>query len=236
MKSEMEIINRCFEEFDPFLSNAVMESLYCNGQKLEKSKFLMDLKRQYENNCDFADECRKNLISPFGSNRLTNPDVIKRIRDVNLLYTIELKFKPELKIENKRKVNGRAFELVLESIMQWKLMQNPRLNYEFVDWRIFDYLISDKKKNDWVAGIQCKVCFSYRTFQNELQEMKNLLDRFSEKKTFIMFCGFAKTAKMEEMKKMFKKVNIGLYFLWTADDSTEIEPSFYELIDEIGKI
>jgi hypothetical protein len=232
MESEEEIIFRSFEEFNPFLSNAVIYKLYPNEQKFEKRKLMSALIDEYKNNERFATDCKSGLIKAFDSKKISSPDVVKRIRDLSLLYAIDYKFKGG--IRKGRKVNGRAFELVLESVLKWKLGENPKLYCEFVDWKVFDYLISDVTKNDWILGVQCKV--SLYSYRNLLEDTKKLLSKFSDDKTFIVFCGSTKKAKMEDMRKAFKEANIKIYFLYTADNENDIDSSFYDLIDILEKI
>jgi hypothetical protein len=235
METEDRTIERCFEEFNPYLCNVVMNSLYGNNYLLEKPKFVAYLKDKYTKNAAFAEQCKENLLKSFHPSRIADSNVLRRIRDINLLYTLKFVHDPHLKIEGK--VTGRALELVAESVLKWKL-DNSGMDYQFVDWKGFDYLISDTTTNDWTVGIQCKSGFvgGYLRYEDELQRMKDFAKNFSKGKEFIMFCGFVPTPKKEEIKHAFENEGWKLFYFWTDVNSYRIDESFYEFIDAIDKI
>lgn len=241
----MDEIRKCFREFDPYLCNAVMSKMFRNEFLLSKSKFTKDLEDKYNENPEFAEKCRGHVLEPISSLRIEDPNVIKRIRDINLLYTLKFDFDSNRNLKIERKVTGKALELVAESVLKWKLEGNVNLDYEFVDWRGFDFLIFDKTKYDWTVGIQCKTGFDesgFLDYKKELHAMEDFAKNFEVGKRFIMLCGCVNHSRQEKIREAFKKIGWELYYLWIDKESHidinsyEIDTSFYEFIDTIGKI
>jgi hypothetical protein len=240
----MDEIEKCFREFDPYLCNVIMSKIFKNDFQYEKSHFINLLKNEFYNkDPTFAKKCVENVIKPTSSIKIKDPDVIKRIRDINLLYTLKFAFTPNLKIESK--VTGKALELVAESVLKWKLKDSVKLDYEFVDWRGFDFLIFDKTTYDWKCGIQCKTAFhesGFLGYKKELRDMEDFAKNFEMGKKFVMFCGCVNQSSQEKIRKAFEKIGWELYYLWIDIESNrdinsyEIDASFYEFIDTIEKI
>jgi hypothetical protein len=237
---EIEVsIEKCFEEFDPYLCSVVMNSLNrdaCTQIPLEKLKLVEYLKSQCRRYPHLAHRVKEALLKAFDSSRIKDPSIMKRVRDINLLYTLKFSFEPPLKIESK--VTGRALELVVESVLKSKLKNNIRFDYEFVDWKGFDYLILDNDKKDWIAGIQCKTGFvgGFLGYQKESQKLEEFACSLPVGKTLIIFCGGVYKSKKEEVKHAFENKGWKLYYLWANINSYEIDESFYEFIDMIEQI
>jgi hypothetical protein len=228
VKFEEASMNQIFEEFDPYFCYAVMNCLPKFRANLEKAKFIDYLQEKYHNDKEFEKRCKERLIKPFVSSREIDKNVLKRIRDLNLLY--KWSYEPSLKLEGK--VTGRALELLVEAILKAELGSNTKVSYEFVDWSSFDYVIVDKSKNDWIAGIQSKVAFV--DTKKTIYEMKEFAKRFADAKRFIMFCGGVKGGKRKtEIKQTLENEGWELYYLWTDIDEYEIDDSFYKFIDAI---
>jgi hypothetical protein len=194
---------------------------------------------KYEKETNFSDELKKNVLDPLESLKISlkivDQNVIKRICDLKLLYSLIRVGFPQM--SNKfQKITGRALELVVESILKWKLENSLKLDYEFVDWNGFDYLIFDKTQYDWTVGIQCKVVLSsgYLAPEKALQSIKEPNKILPLGKKAIMFCGWVdKEEKKEKIRKAFESKNWGFYCLVKLDASDKIDKSFYEFIDAI---
>lgn len=216
-----------------------MDSLNRAGIQIQlgkKSNLVEYLKSQCRKDPNFAHKVKERLLTAFDSSRIKDLDIVKRIRDINLLYTLKFWFKPPLKIESK--VTGRALELIVESILKSKLKDNMRFDYEFVDWKGFDYLIIDNNKKDWIAGIQCKTGFvgGFLSYRKELQKLKEFASSFPAEKTLIVFCGGVHESKKEEVKHAFENEGWKLYYLWVDINSYKINTSFYKFIDIIERL
>lgn len=198
----------------------------------DKSNFIDYLKEKYQSDNDFEKRCKKHLIEPFISTRQIEKNVLKRIRDLNLLYTLKFSYEPNLKIEGK--VTGRALELIIEAILKSELKGNNKLSYEFVDWKSLDYVLVDNVTNDWIAGIQSKIAIvDYKT---TIQEIIEFTEIFPSDKKLIMFCGGASSSKRKmELKQVFETEGWELYYLWTDIDEYDIDESFYGFIDAIAR-
>lgn len=232
VKFEEASINQIFEEFDPYFCYAVMNCLPKFKANFEKTKFIDYLKEKYHKDKEFEKRCNKHLIKPFVSTREIDKTVLKRIRDLNLLYTLKWSYAPSLKLEGK--VTGRALELIIEAILKAELGNHSKLSYEFVDWKSFDYVIVDKSKNDWIAGIQSKVAFV--DAKKTIEEMKEFAKLFADAKRYIMFCGGVKgDERKTEIRQTFETEGWELYYLWTDIDEYEIDDSFYKFIDVIKR-
>jgi len=237
MELDAKAIETCFEEFDPYLCNVIMSKILKKAFLNDKSKFVNLIKGEFLKDPKFVCACTANVLQPINSLKIQEPAVIKRIRDINLLYTMKFAFYPNLKVEGK--VTGRALELVVESILKWKLKNNQKIDYEFVDWRGFDFLITDKEKNDWIVGIQCKTAYDrggFLGYKQAIQEMSDFSKSFETGKKFIMLCGCAIKSQKDLIRQAFEKINWEFYYLWTDKNSYGIDPSFYKFIDAVEKI
>ena len=246
MKSREINLEKRFQEFDPYLTNAVMERLNKKtGQQvlIDKSNLIEFLIRKCRESPEFVRRLETALFNVFDPHKVKDhPMVIKRILDINLLYRLDGSFNLGIG----RKVHGRALELVVESVLESK-NSLERFDYEFVDWKGIDYMILDRDKNDWIIGIQCKTALQttkgYLNYKIELKKLKRFAEKFPKDKIFIMFCGNASCYKdrpyrlqKEEIKHTFEKEGWKFYYFWNSDDSYEIDESFYEFIDEIERI
>jgi len=115
---------------------------------------------------------------------------------------------------------------------------SSELDWEFVDWKGFDYLIINKNIYDWIAGIQCKTGFvgGFLDYHKELEKLKDFASNFAIKKTLIMVCGGVTPSKKEEVRKAFENEGWRFYYLWADLNSDQIDQSFYEFIDTIEQI
>lgn len=239
MKSKDTELEKHLQEFDPYLSAVIMDKLNKRTDEkvlLDKSDLVDFLSRQCRENNEFAHALRTVLFDIFDLKRVNDPIVMRRIRDINLLYRLKFYFKPPLKIESK--VAGRALEFVVESVLKSKLNSSRRFGYEFVDWQAIDYMILDKDRNDWIAGIQCKMSFvgGFLSYQREIKKLKEFVKNIRTEKTLVMFCGLTYKSKKEEVKNAFEKEGWKFYYLWKDINSFKIDESFYEFIDMIERI
>jgi len=239
LKSEVVDLEKCLQEFDPYLSIVIMDGLNkWTGKQvpLEKSNLINYLSNQYVERPALARRLKDSLFSVLDLHRVKDASVIRRIRDINLLYCLKFSCEPPLKID--RKVSGRALELVVESVLKSKLDGSKRFDYEFVDWKSFDYIILDKDRKDWVAGIQCKMSFGggFLSYQKELKNVKEFTENFPASKTFIMLCGCTSRSRKDEIKRAFERCGWELYYLWVDNRSDIIDESFYDFTDAIERI
>lgn len=226
-----ESVWKIFDEFNPYFCYAVMSCLPEFKANFDKSNFVYYLKEKYQSDNDFEKRCKKHLIEPFISTRQIEKNVLKRIRDLNLLYTLKFSYEPNLKIEGK--VTGRALELIIEAILKSELKGNNKLSYEFVDWKSLDYVLVDNVTNDWIAGIQSKIAIV--PYKKTIQEIIEFTKIFPSDKKLIMLCGGASSSKKKmELKQVFETEGWELYYLWTDIDEYDIDESFYGFIDAIA--
>ena len=203
---------------------------------LDKSNLIDYLNGQCKKEPQFTHILEEALFNTFDPDRIGDSAIVRRIRDINLLYALKFSFNPYLKIE--RKVTGRALELVVESVLEAKLRNTGRFDYEFVDWKGIDYMVLDKDEYDWIIGIQSKTGFAggYLGYQKELEKLKEFADRFSKEKEFVMFCGATNKSKKDETRHAFENKGWKFYFLWENINSDKIDDSFYEFTDMIEGI
>lgn len=240
LKSKKIDLEKHFQEFSPYLSSVVMDSLNKRTGKqvpLDKSNLIDYLNDQCREKPENAYRVKEALFNVFEPEKVKEPTVMRKIWDINLLYCLKFLFpKSPLKIDSK--VTGRALELVVESVLKCKLKNSKRFDYEFVDWKAFDYMILDKNRNDWIVGIQCKTVLAggILSYQKEIKKLKDLTKNFPEGKTFVMFCGCTNKSKKEETKAAFEREGWKFYYLWMDNTSYEIDKSFYEFMDLIVEI
>jgi hypothetical protein len=239
MKLGLQTIEKYFQEFDPYLCSVVMDSLNRDAGAqipLEKSNLVKHLKDQYKTHPEFANRIDENLTNVFDPSRIKDPNVMRRILDINLLYTLKFSYTPHLRIEGK--VTGRALELLVESILKSKLKNFDRFYWEFVDWKSFDYIIVDRERNEWIVGIQCKTGFvgGFLSYQQELEKLKDFAGSFSIRRDLIMFCGGVFKSKKEEIRHAFENEGWEIYYLWRDINSYKIDESFYEFTNMIEHI
>lgn len=246
LKSKEIELEKHFQEFDPYLSNVVMDCLNKKIDEqvlLDKSNLIGFLSHQCRKSHEFVHRLETALLNVFDPYKVNDPIVMKRIIDINLLYRLKWSF--DLRIE--KKVNGRALELVVESVLKSKLCCSTRFDYEFVDWKAIDYMILDRSINDWIVGIQCKTALNttkgYLNYKIELGKLKDFAKNFSSGKTLVMFCGNTVgyrnkpyELQKEEIKNAFEREGWKFYSFWVNPESYKIDDSFYEFMDMIERI
>lgn len=158
------------------------------SNKLDLAKLVMN---EYRKNLQFKNYIERALFNVYDANKITDLATRRRIIDTNLLYCLKRHFQ----INIGTKSGGRALELIMESILKSKLQKSNNFDYEFVDWKEVDYFIIDKKINDWVMGIQCKMALhttrGYLNYQQVLKKLEAFAKGFGTEKTLVMMCGVA---------------------------------------------
>lgn len=247
MEGDIRTIERYFQEFNPYLCYALMDARARRGKDessegaFKRSDFVNHLINRYGTEPRFRDGINEVLLNTFDPSRIQDQNVMRRIRDLSLYYRLKDNkpgslYERKLKIEGK--VAGRALELVVESVLKSKLNALERVDWEFVDWNHFDYVILDREINDWIVGIQCKVVLStgFLSYRKELTKLVDFASKFDEGKTLIMFFGWVDKSIKARITDAFKDTRWKLFFLIVDSASNTVDDSFYKFIGTMEEL
>lgn len=188
----------------------------------------------------------------FEEGKIGSQHVRQRIMDFILLYEFLSLYKLSKMVP--RGISGKAFELVVDSILEWKL-EGSNLAYEFVGSKP-DFVIIDKQGNKWVAGVECKVVIHYDPSGRDVFSHKNYIQKYRdlckccerEKVELIGVLGGGLynnrsssqeiRGRMERIRQEMQKAGWqNVYFFWDAPNKElKLHASFYEFINYVGKL
>jgi hypothetical protein len=235
-----QLINYIKNDLDPCLAQILIDALneiiveQVLKDKSDLAFFLQDQMKISE----ISNEINESMNGIFP--KKLDFTVKRRVLDLNLLYAISYIYNTKIG----RKIARAHFEFVIESILRNETGKSKSFDYEFVDWKALDYIVSDKSTKNWIIGIQCKTALHTNkgalNYVSLLDSMKDFKNKYGDKKELIVICGQVygykhqkNTERINMVKSAFENEGFKFYHLWETESTYAVDQSLYEFIEQI---